>query len=159
MSVFVKTTAAPAPKTDRVKVIAMLYAILLVGMALAQLYSFDEFIELFVGFNFPLTDTLVYLVAPLLIVCEVFALPFLLRMRLSPAFRVVSMACGWLVALKWFLISLWVVTTAQPVETVGFLGTVGSLTPGWWAVLFSVSLGILAAWASWGMWPLKLKKR
>lgn len=154
MSVFVKATPAPTPKTDRVKVISLFYAGILVVLALTQLYTFDKFIELIPEFNLPLSETLTFLAAPLLVVCEVFALPFLLRMRLSPAFRFLSMIFGWLVAVIWFFISLWLVTTYQAVATVGFLGTLGDLTPGWWAVFFSIALGILAAWSSWGMWPL-----
>lgn len=154
-----KTTAAPTPKTDRVKQIAILYAVFLVIMAVAQLFTYEEFIELIPTFNLPLNEAFTYLVVPILIIFEVFALPFLLRMRLSPAFRFLSMLFGWLVSVKWLFISLWVVMSAQSVENIGFLGTVVTLTPGWWAVLISFSLGILAAWASWGMWPLKKSKK
>jgi hypothetical protein len=154
MTVFAKTTAAPEPKTRRAFHIALLYAVLLTGMALAQLYTFDEFIEIIPSLSLPVGEALGYLIAPLIVVLEVFALPFLLRMRLSPAFRFVSMLFGWGVPLVWLAISLWLVVTAQPVVTIGFLGGIGELAPGWWAVLVSVALGILAAWASWGMWPV-----
>lgn len=159
MSVFVKATPAPIPKTSRVNTIALLYAILLVILAVAQLYSFDEFIELFPTYGVFISETLTYLLAPLLIVLEVFALPFLLRMRLSPAFRFVSMVSGWLVALLWLLVSVWILFAVPQAVTAGFLGTVVELVPGWWTALFSISLGILAAWASWGMWPVKRRKR
>lgn len=159
MSIFVTATAPPILKTERVKQISLLYAVLLVIMAVAQLYTFDTFVELVSEYNLPLGGTLAFIVAPLLVVFEVFALPFLLRMKLSPAFRVVSMACGWLVALLWLFITVWLVTTYQPVETVGFLGTVGTLAPGWWAVLVSGSFGVLAIWASWGMWPFARSKK
>lgn len=153
-----KATLAPIPKTNNVKQISVLYAILLVIMSVAQLYTFDTFIELIQDFNLPLPGSLIHAVAPLLVVCEVFAIPFLLRMKLSPAFRFVSMICGWLVAFMWLLITSWVITTAQPVETIGFLGTVGDLIPGWWAIMLCFALGILAAWSSWGMWPFAQSK-
>lgn len=159
MSFFVKPTPAPTPKSSQVKQISILFAVLLVIMAVAQLFTYEEFIPLVATFNLPVGETLSYLVVPLLIVCEVFALPFLLRMSLSPAFRFVSMVSGWFVAIIWFLMTLWIVSTSQAVETIGFVGTVATLIPGWWAVLFSVALGILAAWASWGMWPIKTKKK
>jgi hypothetical protein len=44
-------------------------------------------------------------------------------------------------------------------DSIGFLGAVVNLTPGWWAVLFGVAMAILASWASWGMWPLKTKPK
>lgn len=159
MSIFVKATTPPALKTERVKQISLLYAVILVVMAVAQLYTFDTFVELVADFNLPLGGALAFIVAPLLVVFEVFALPFLLRMKLSPAFRVLSMASGWFAALIWLAVTLWLVTTHQAVETVGFLGTVGTLAPGWWAVLVSAALGILALWASWGMWPLTRSKK
>jgi hypothetical protein len=159
MSIFVKATAAPKPKSEYAKQIALMYAVVLVVMAVAQLFTYDAFIELIISFNFPIPETAQYLIAPLLIVCEVFALPFLLRMRISPAFRVVSMLCSWLVPVKWFLLTLWVVNSGQPVESIGFLGSIGELTPGWWAVLISVSLGIMSAWSSWGLWPFPGTKK
>ncbi len=155
MSMFVKALDASTPKSEQSKQIAVLYAVILVVMAVAQLFTFDTFMELVASFHFPLPETAQFLIAPLLIVCEIFALPFLLRMRLSPAFRVLSMGCSWLVPVKWFLLTLWVVNSGQPVESIGFLGSIGELTPGWWAVLLSVSLGIMAAWSSWGLWPFR----
>lgn len=159
MSVFPRATPAKAPKTDAVKQTAVLYAVFLIIMAISQLFTFEAFIKLVPQFNLPLSGAAPYAVAPLLVAAEVFAVPFLLRMQLSPAFRVFSMLLGWCVAAGWFAISAWVVATAQSVETVGFLGTLASLTPGWWAVLLSLAFGVLAAWASWGMWPLPKAKK
>lgn len=153
MSIFPKPVAALKPKTEATKQIATLYAVLLVIISVAQLFTFEAFLDLVPTFNLPLGGALPYLIAPLIVAAEVFAIPFLLRMYVSPAFRWFSMFLGWLVAALWLFISVWVVGTAQPVETVGFLGTVGNLTPGWWAVCISIAFGILAAWSSWGMWP------
>lgn len=154
MSMFVKATPAPRAKSLQVKQISILYAVLLTGMVVAQLFTFDTFIALTASFELPIPGVLPYAIAPALVVFGVFALPFLLRMTVSPAFRVVSMLCSWLAALSWLVITVWLVTTRQVVETVGFLGTIGQLSPGWWAVLFSIALCIVAAWSSWGMWPL-----
>jgi len=155
MSILVKATPAPRARTDATKQIAILYAGILVVLAVTQLFTFDKFIELIPTFELPLSIAATYALAPTLIAAEVFAIPFLLRMTLSPAFRALSMALGWLVALLWTLISLWVVLIQPTAETVGFLGTLVDLVPGWWAVLVSISFGILAAWASWGLWPGK----
>lgn len=158
MSIFVLSTPAPLPKTNRVASIAILYAAFLTVMALGQLYTFDDFIALIGTFELPLPNALTYAIGPVLIACEIGAIPFLLRMRLSPAFRVVSMLLGWIVALIWFLFTLWASISNAPITTVGFLGTVGNLTHGVWAILLSIALGVLAAWASWGMWPFITKK-
>lgn len=161
MSVFVKPTPAPAVKTTNTKTIALFFAIILVVMAVTQLYSFEATLLLFASYNLPLGETIGAAALPILIVFEVFALPFLLRMSVSPAFRFLSMIFGWFVGLKWLFISLWVVAFAQPVESIGFIGAIDGITlvPGWWAVLYSIALCILAAWASWGMWPMTRRRK
>ncbi len=155
MTFFVKATPAPEPRSKQAWQIAIAYAVVLVAMAVAQLFSFEEFLTLLTNFNLPLGVLGAYLLASALVICEVFALPFLLRMSLSKAFRWVSMVCGWLVAAIWLKLSLWVLIMRPDVDTVGFLGTVVSLTPGWWAVLVSLALAVVAIWASWGLWPGK----
>lgn len=158
MSFLRKPTPAPTPKTNDVKRIAIFYAILLVILVVAQLFSFDKFLQLLATFEFPLGDQFAYFMGALIVSVEVFALPFLLRMPLSPAFRWFSMICGWLAAAAWLKISLWLVFTDSTVTNVGFLGTVIDLMPGWWAIFIASALGILTIWASWGMWPAQRKK-
>lgn len=158
MSVFAKPTEAREPRSKDAKRIAIFYAILLLIFAVMQLFTFDKFLVLIGEFGLPGEEMTAYLVASLLVVSEVFALPFLLRMPLSPLFRWFSMILSWLAAALWIKLSFWLVLTDSPVETVGFLGTLVYVMPGWWAVLVSVALGILAAWASWGLWPGKAKK-
>lgn len=152
MSVFAKPTTALPARTDTSRQIALLYAGILVLFIIAQLFTFEEFLELIPSLHLPIGG-LLYIAVPLIVVGELFALPFLLRMSISPAFRWLSMVCGWLVAAVWVFIAAWVVTTQSGASTVGFLGTVGDLTPGWWSVLIAIAMGILAAWASWGLWP------
>lgn len=159
MTFFVKPQGAPKPKTDSAKKIALFYAGILVVFAVAQLFTFDTFIELILSFNLPFNETFSAALIPILVASEVFALPFLLRMTLSPAFRWVSMVCGWLVPLIWLIISITVANAYPVVETVGFLGTAFDLIPGWWAVFVSLLLGLMAGWASWGMWPARKAKK
>lgn len=153
MSFFVNVTLAPTPRTDTAKQMSLVYAGILVIFVVTQLFTFDEFLELFAAFNLPVSDALTYALAPGLIVAELFAIPFLLRMPLSVAFRWLSMMLGWLAAALWVFISLWVVSTHPDITTIGFLGTVLEQPPGLWAVLLSMAFGVLAAWSSWGLWP------
>jgi len=158
MSIFVKSTPANRPKTKNAPTIALLYAGILVVFVVAQLFSFEEFITIIDSYWLPGGIVTARVLSAVIVITEVFALPFLLRMRLSPAMRVVSMVCGWMVAAVWIKLTLWLMLTTNAVTTVGLLGDVVSLTPGWWSVMLSLSLGILAAWSSWGMWPLVRKK-
>lgn len=158
MSIFAKPTLAPKPRSKDASRIAFFYAFIVLVMAVTQLFTFDSFLELIVSFGLPLGDQFSYFIGAFIVTVEVFALPFLLRMSLSKAFRWVSMICGWVVALMWLQLTTWVVITARPVDTIGFLGTLVGLIPGWWAVFASIALVILASWASWGLWPGKRKK-
>jgi heme/copper-type cytochrome/quinol oxidase subunit 4 len=158
MSIFVQATDAGKPKTQNVKTIGLLYAIAILVFAVSQLFTFEGFLTLLDSFGLPGGSSTAQVLAAVIVIAEVFALPFLLRMRLSPAMRVVSMVCGWLVALVWLALSLWVMLTVNAISNIGFLGDVIPLVPGWWTVFFSAALGILAAWASWGMWPLARTK-
>lgn len=153
MSIFVKLTLSPTPKTKDVQRLAIVYVVILVIMAVTQLFSFEQFLKLIISFDLPGGVRYAHFITAFLIVAEVFALPFLLRMPLSPAFRWLSMVLGWLVAIIWASLTSWLVGQDSFVNNVGFLGTVIRLMPGWWAIFISLTFGILAGWASWGMWP------
>lgn len=132
-----------------------LYAALLVIMVVAQLFTFEAFLELFATFELPWGTPFAYTLASVLIAAQVFALPFLLRMTISPAFRWFSLMCAGLVADIWLFVTIWLAIFVPPVSSVGFLGTVVNLEPGLWALFVAVMFGILAIWAAWGLWPLK----
>jgi len=156
MSILVKPTPAPKPRSKEAQTMALVLAVIFVIFAVTQLFTFEEFIKLIPMFQLPFNEGLTYALAPTLVAAEVFAIPFLLGMSLSRAFRWLSMFCGWLVAGLWLFMSFWVVSVAPfGVKTIGFLGTVASLTPGWWAVCLSIALCFLVAWTSWGLWPGK----
>ncbi len=153
MSFFRIPTPAPVPKSKNVATISLFYAVILVVMVVAQLFTFESFLELFGAFDLPGGLTTAYTLAAVLIAAQVFALPFLLRMPLSPAFRMVSLLSAGLVADIWLFLTLWLAIMQPAVTNVGFLGTVVETMPGWWAVCIALAFGILATWAAWGMWP------
>lgn len=141
------------PKSKEAKVAAYGLAFIYVVFALAQLYTLDNFFELFASYNLPLSLPLVYVLCCFIIVLEIFSLPFLLGSRTSKLMRFSSMVNGWFVVVIWFILELYINFNTINLKNVGFLGNVVDLTPGVWAILFPVALGILTIWASWGMWP------
>ncbi|MFZ1249933.1 MAG: hypothetical protein WAR37_00570 [Candidatus Microsaccharimonas sp.] len=155
MIFFVKATEAPHPKTKESAQVAILYAGILVVFSLAQLFTFEEFTQIILSYNLPFSQTVNFALGPLVIACEVFAVPYLLRMRLSVAFRWLSMVLGWIVPTFWIFTSVWLVSTNTSASTVAFVGSLGQLTPGYWAIAVSLALAIVAAWSSWGLWPKK----
>ena len=157
MKLLRKTTPASKPRTKESRQIAYSYAFLLIVLVLCQLFTFDKFITLLQSFAFPGGDMMAHLVASIIVVSEVFALPFLLELNLSPLMRVVSMVFGWIAPLLWFKLALWLIFSVNTATNTGLLGTVVGIVPGWWMVYITVALGLIAAWASWGLWPLKRK--
>jgi len=159
MRIFIKAILNRKPRTKEAQKIAYMYAIILIVFVLAQLFTFDDFLTLIESFWLPGGAPVAHLLGGIIVISEVFALPFLLGMKLSPLMRIISMGLGWLVPLIWFKLSFWLVLTVNAVSNIGILGTKVRLIPGWWAVFFSIALGILAAWASWGLWPLAGQRR
>lgn len=158
MMKFAETTAPPKMKNKNVKIVSLVFAGLLIVMVVGQLYAFEEFVPLLVSFDLGGGQPRATLIASLLVTAEVFALPFLLRMYVSPLFRVMSMGMGWLAAAIWLFITVSVVSRVNAVQDAGFLGGAITVPFGWWSVLFAVVLAFFAGWVSWGMWP-RLPKR
>lgn len=158
MKLLSTVTAARAPRTKGARRVALIYAAILSVMAVAQLYTFDHFLELILTFGLPGQAATSYFFAAFLVTCEVLALPFLLRMPLSPAFRWVSMILGWIVAGLWIVLTIGLFSQGA-VGNVGFLGTVFEVVPSWWTVCISLMFGFLAAWSSWGLWPRYNRKQ
>jgi len=159
MRFFVKATAAPKPKTAETRQVAYFYAGILVIILLCQLFTFDDFLLLIESFWLPGGVPLAHLLGGVIVACELLALPFLLGMKLSSLMRVICMICGWLVSFIWIFLSLWLILTVNNISNIGILGTVVDILPGWWAVFIWLAIGILSAWSSWGMWPLKSRQK
>jgi len=153
MSSIANVQSPIVPKTKNVRPIALLLAGILGVFVVAQLFGFDEFQLLVQSFWLPGGKPFAYFLSGFIVVAEVFALPFLLNMRISTLLRILSMILTWIVPAIWLTLSLWLQLTTNAVTNIGFLGTHIVLMPGWWTVLFSIALAMLAAWASWGMWP------
>jgi hypothetical protein len=151
MYIFVQPTPAPVPKSDNVKKVSLLLAAIFLLMAVAQLFSFEKFIPLLTSFNLPGGEFTAYMLASVIVVGEVAALPFLLRMELSPLMRFASTISSWIVLILWFVVQAGLNVSHSKAVNNGLFGASVHLPIGWWAVLFILALGVLAAWVSWGM--------
>ena len=160
MSFFVHATSARPPKTDTAGKVALLLAAILSILAIAQLFSFSKFSGAIYDMWLPGVDmVLAKLLAALVVIGEVFAVPFLLRMHLSPLMRLVSMVLGWLSIAWWLYVLVWENVTPMALANNGLFGGTIALPVGWWSVCFMLGVAVLAAWASWGLWPLPLRRR
>lgn len=158
--VFATAEKALKPKSETAKIIAWVYAGILTVMTVVQLFAFEDFVPLFHDMAFPGGNGTGSLLACLIVFAEVFALPFLLRMQLSPLMRWMSLVCGWVVPVLWLAVSLWLfhVYPASVAATMnaGILGTDVSVANSLQIVIIAV-LFALAGYATYGLWPAQKK--
>jgi len=155
MSFFVNATEAKHPKTKNSQVAAMILAAFLIVMVVGQLFTYEKFAEVINGFDFFPSKETSTIAAALIVIFEVASLPFLLRMRLSPLARVISVVAGWLVLLFWFGMSIWLNITFSLAPNSGVLGDTVHLPIGEWMISFFGVLILLDLWACDGLWPRK----
>ncbi len=121
-------TTTDAPKIVHPKAMVWAYGLVVwIGLlSLAQLFRIDELIPeterwgMMGGLH--ASTAIMYL----LIVGEIFALPVLMRMRLSPLARLVGAGLNIIVPWVWILIGLWLMGTEAPTLLLGTLIDVGS---------------------------------
>lgn len=154
MSFFVHATPSPKPRTKNITPVSLLAAGIIAAMIATQLFTFENFPAVIGSLWLPGGEATARFLAAFLVILEVFSLPFLLSMHVSPLFRTVSMVCGWGVVGLWVTLTFWENFMAGTISTSGLFGATIPLPVGWWNVFFSLALGILIAWASWGMWPV-----
>ncbi|MCA9339261.1 hypothetical protein KC939_02850 [Candidatus Saccharibacteria bacterium] len=100
----IKAVLPPKLKNKHAQFFAWFLGLIFLLMALVQLVKFEKFTP-FIESVFD-GGAAGKAIAAIIVTTEVFALPFLLRMALSPLMRFCSMVCGWLAALTWLWISL-----------------------------------------------------
>ena len=146
MSFFVQATPPPKPRTPNIQTVSLLAAAIIAVMVLTQLFSFEDFPAVISSLWLPGGEFTTKVLTAILVIAEVLALPFLLALRLSPLFRVVSMTLGWIVVLLWTLLTVWENLAVGTISNSGIFGATIPLPVGWWSVLFSLALGVLVAW-------------
>lgn len=127
----------------------VVYAAILVVMATLQLFAFDEFLQLFESFNLTEHVGLAYGLATLIVILEVFSLPYLLGARTSPLMRIKSIISGPMVAILWLWLSLRLALSTDTVANIGIFGTKLELAPGIVAILVSTFLCALSGVIIW----------
>lgn len=150
-------TIAPKPKSTIYRNIAWVYAAILTVMAVAQLFSFEKFLLLVQDYWLPGGYGTAMLTACLVVVCEVFALPFLLRMPLSQLMRWFSMGCAIVAALIWIMLALVSIAGDTAMTNSGMLGTKITVPVGGAQSALAIALLVLAALSSYGLWPTRNK--
>lgn len=122
-------------------------ATILILFALIHLFRIDTFVpalESALGWS----SFLAALTAVIIILTEVLALPFLMRMRLSPLFRYISGILSVFAPLIWVLITIW--CFGLSVST-GQLGGTTHVEANWPVLLLNIVWLMAAYWTLWAL--------
>lgn len=124
----------PAVRTKQGPLLGWIAAVILIVFSLVHLFRIDTFVpELALALGS--TQMLTLWAATIIISMEVFALPFLMRMRLSPLAQHVSGSFAVLVPLVWLLIAIWTFGTNTSTAQ---LGEFVSLPGNWLLILVNI---------------------
>ena len=96
-------TSPLSPSTFYIK---WVFTILLIVLACAQLILYEKFVPFIYNLHLFVNVASSEVFAAFIVVCEVMALPFLLRMSLSKLLRFVSGGCLFLLGVGWFILGL-----------------------------------------------------
>lgn len=127
--VLAKAQAAPTPRSKTAVRVAWVYATILVIMLIGQLFAFEKFIPLIQDYWLPGGYGTTVLVACCIAVAEVFALPYLLRMPLSPLMRECSRVLSIIVPVAWGTLTVYHFATGDILENAGMLGAKVTVSP------------------------------
>jgi len=82
----------------------------------------------------------------LIVIMEVFALPFLLRLRLSPLFRIMSGLFVVLVPLIWTCFTIWAINNGH---STGQFSSYVSTPSSWWLIILDLLWLVISYWTLW----------
>lgn len=150
---FAKATLPSKPKNKMYKYAGLVLAGITTAMVVSQLFKFEEFGVLLSEYPVASLFNNSIILAAIIISLEVFSLPFLLRMKISPAFRIVSMFFGWLVAGIWFYLATIVPLVSDMVVEPAMFGGLLTFLPMFAYSLLASLITILTILVSFGMWP------
>lgn len=119
----VKATDAPKIKNQKLLVVPYLTALILLAMVLTQLVTFDKFVPILQDYNLNGGQTMTKLTAAVIVISELFALPFLLRLRLSPLARICSAILGFVAAVLWLGLSIVGIAHHAVLSNTGLFGS------------------------------------
>ena len=106
-------------------------------MAVAQLFSYEDFGDVVAGYGFAGGEATVVIIAALLPLLEVLALPYLLSMKFSAASRRISRLAVFAVPILWLLVAIVSNIVASDGINSGLLGATIPTMNGWWLVAFA----------------------
>ncbi len=112
-------------------------------VALAQLVAFEKYPDVIAGFGLHTSQPMNFVIADVIVLLEILALPYLLRMNVSTLLLIISRTSGVLVLVFWLLIGIWQSMTAEMFQNAGLFGAKVPTPSGWWLVYYMIALLVL----------------
>ncbi len=109
-------------------------------LAVTQLFTFEKFYSVTLQYMLPGGWIVAAIVAGLLPILEISALPYLLSMKVSGLTRTISRYAVVAVPVVWLVLSLWLAVTADMGVESGLMGATLMVSSGLWFVAFSLLL-------------------
>lgn len=150
MKFFVKSSNAPEVRFKNADYMGLGLAAVFTVFAVAQLFTFEDFMATIQGSLSPMSGILAALAPSLIVTSGVFFLPFLLRMELSPAFRWLSMLMGWLASAGWVILAI---RSFYVDSSFALMGDLVSIPGGMFSLAVSLLIALGVAVISYGLWP------
>lgn len=116
---------------------------LFIVMAVSQLFAFEDYPAIVASYGIPVLSNASSLVAIVIVLTEIIAIPVLIGMKISPLVAKISVVAGWFTLIYWLAIGLWQSTTDEFIANAGLFGAKILLPQGWWLVSFMTALIIL----------------
>lgn len=126
--------------TNRAYWRAFTLGLVMVALALLQLFQFEDFPLVFEVMRVPGGAIAAGVLAAVFPLLEVASLPFLFSLRVPAWLRKVSMVAGVSVGALWLLITLWATITQGSGIVSGIFGATLAVSSGWWGVVFAALL-------------------
>lgn len=127
-----KLATAQSPKNKvggQVMIFVYALAAVITLMVVSQLMTIEKLLPIMDNYQLPGGSSTVKVLVFAMAISGVFALPFLLRMRLSPLFRIVSVTLLNVHSLIWLVLGIWVTLNNPPLSGTGIFGSLLSSIP------------------------------
>ncbi len=144
------TAHFPKGKTNRLTLfLSYSLVVLIIVMTVSQLMTIEKLLPIIESYQLPGGQPTAKIVVFLLATCGIFSLPFLLRMNLSPLFRVFSALLLNIYAIIWIKLGIWIAISAPLLIGTGMFGSFFKTIPANVVLPFgTILLGctLLATW-------------
>ncbi len=138
-----KSTSVLVDRVNAVRFVSLYLAFIFLVMALTQLFSFEAFPQTIAQLIEGQHNIVSHIIAAVIVVLEVFALPYLLAMKIPRYVRHASLLSAWFSLAIWFSLSLLEQLSAGTIANIGIFGASVVVPSGWWLVCYIAALMVL----------------